>query len=87
MSISSKGARESSSRGRINKKRWPSGVGSAAVQIAKLLGAKRCLATASGTTALIVGMHVLDVDAGDELRVRLGAPPAPLGEVAELVKA
>ena len=36
---------------------------------AKLLGAKRCLATASGTTALIVGMHVLDVDAGDEVIV------------------
>jgi dTDP-4-amino-4,6-dideoxygalactose transaminase len=36
---------------------------------AKLLGARRCLATASGTTALIVGMHVLDVDAGDEVIV------------------
>jgi dTDP-4-amino-4,6-dideoxygalactose transaminase len=36
---------------------------------AELLGAKRCLATASGTTALIVGMHVLDVDAGDEVIV------------------
>ncbi|HNV02530.1 MAG TPA: DegT/DnrJ/EryC1/StrS family aminotransferase [Vicinamibacterales bacterium] len=36
---------------------------------AKLLGAKRCLATASGTTALLVGMHVLDVDAGDEVIV------------------
>jgi perosamine synthetase len=36
---------------------------------ADLLGAKRCLATASGTTALIVGMHVLDVDAGDEVIV------------------
>jgi len=36
---------------------------------AKLLGAKRCLATASGTTALIVAMHVLDVDAGDEVIV------------------
>lgn len=36
---------------------------------ANLLGAKRCLATASGTTALIVGMHVLDVDAGDEVIV------------------
>ena len=34
-----------------------------------LLGAKRCLATASGTTALIVAMHVLDVDAGDEVIV------------------
>ncbi len=36
---------------------------------AKLLGARRCLATASGTTALIVGLHVLDVDAGDEVIV------------------
>jgi dTDP-4-amino-4,6-dideoxygalactose transaminase len=36
---------------------------------AQLLGARRCLATASGTTALIVGMHVLDVDAGDEVIV------------------
>ena len=36
---------------------------------AELLGAKRCLATASGTTALIVSMHVLDVDAGDEVIV------------------
>jgi dTDP-4-amino-4,6-dideoxygalactose transaminase len=34
-----------------------------------LVGARRCLATASGTTALIVGMHVLDVDAGDEVIV------------------
>jgi perosamine synthetase len=36
---------------------------------ADLLGAKRCLATASGTTALVVGLHVLDVDAGDEVIV------------------
>jgi dTDP-4-amino-4,6-dideoxygalactose transaminase len=36
---------------------------------AKLLGAKRCLATASGTTALLVSLHVLDVDAGDEVIV------------------
>jgi dTDP-4-amino-4,6-dideoxygalactose transaminase len=36
---------------------------------AELLGARRCLATASGTTALIVAMHVLDVDAGDEVIV------------------
>jgi perosamine synthetase len=34
---------------------------------AQLLGAKRCLATASGTTALIVSLHVMDVDAGDEV--------------------
>lgn len=36
---------------------------------AQLLGAKRCLATSSGTTALIVSLHVLDVDAGDEVIV------------------
>jgi perosamine synthetase len=36
---------------------------------AKLLGAKRCLATASGTTALIVSLRVMDVDAGDEVIV------------------
>jgi dTDP-4-amino-4,6-dideoxygalactose transaminase len=36
---------------------------------ANLLGAKRCLATASGTTALIVSLHVMGVDAGDEVIV------------------
>lgn len=36
---------------------------------AELLGAKRCLATASGTTALIVSLHVLGVEAGDEVIV------------------
>jgi dTDP-4-amino-4,6-dideoxygalactose transaminase len=36
---------------------------------AKLIGAKRCLATASGTTALLVSLHVMDVDAGDEVIV------------------
>jgi dTDP-4-amino-4,6-dideoxygalactose transaminase len=36
---------------------------------AKLLGAKRCLATASGTTSLLVALHVMDVDAGDEVIV------------------
>jgi dTDP-4-amino-4,6-dideoxygalactose transaminase len=36
---------------------------------AKLIGAKRCLATASGTTALLVALHVLGVDAGDEVIV------------------
>jgi len=38
-------------------------------QYAKLVGAKRALATASGTTALEVALHVLDVDAGDEVIV------------------
>jgi dTDP-4-amino-4,6-dideoxygalactose transaminase len=36
---------------------------------AQLLGARRCLATASGTTALLVSLHVMDVDAGDEVIV------------------
>lgn len=36
---------------------------------AKLLGAKRCLATASGTTALTIALHVMGVDAGDEVVV------------------
>ncbi len=36
---------------------------------AQLLGAKRCLATASGTTALLVSLHVMGVDAGDEVIV------------------
>jgi len=36
---------------------------------AELLGARGCLATASGTTALIVSLHVMDVDAGDEVIV------------------
>ncbi len=36
---------------------------------ARLIGTKRCLATASGTTALIVSLHVIGVDAGDEVIV------------------
>jgi dTDP-4-amino-4,6-dideoxygalactose transaminase len=36
---------------------------------AELMGAKRCVATASGTTALITALHVLGVDAGDEVIV------------------
>jgi perosamine synthetase len=36
---------------------------------ADLLGARGCLATASGTTALTVSLHVMDVDAGDEVIV------------------
>jgi perosamine synthetase len=32
-------------------------------------GAKKALAVASGTTSLIVGLHVMDVDAGDEVIV------------------
>jgi len=53
--------------------KWYRGSGETVQQFesayAKLLGARRCLATASGTTALVVGMHVLDVDAGDEVIV------------------
>lgn len=36
---------------------------------AALMGAKRCLATASGTTALTTALGVLGVDAGDEVLV------------------
>jgi dTDP-4-amino-4,6-dideoxygalactose transaminase len=36
---------------------------------AQLLGARRCVATASGTTALLVALHVMGVDAGDEVIV------------------
>jgi dTDP-4-amino-4,6-dideoxygalactose transaminase len=36
---------------------------------AALLGAKACLATSSGTTALMVSLHVIDVEAGDEVIV------------------
>ena len=36
---------------------------------AELMGTKRCLATASGTTALLVAMHILGIDAGDEIIV------------------
>ncbi len=36
---------------------------------AKLLGAKSCLAVASGTTSLMVSLQVMDVDAGDEVIV------------------
>jgi dTDP-4-amino-4,6-dideoxygalactose transaminase len=36
---------------------------------ARLIGAKRCLATASGTTSLLVALHVMGVDAGDEVIV------------------
>jgi perosamine synthetase len=36
---------------------------------ARLLGAHKCLATSSGTTALLISLHVMDVDAGDEVIV------------------
>ena len=38
-------------------------------EYALLMGAKRCLATASGTTALLVSLQVLGVDAGDDVIV------------------
>ncbi|MEA1950681.1 MAG: DegT/DnrJ/EryC1/StrS family aminotransferase, partial [Planctomycetota bacterium] len=36
---------------------------------AKLLGANRCVTTSSGTTALLTALHVMGVDAGDEVIV------------------
>jgi dTDP-4-amino-4,6-dideoxygalactose transaminase len=36
---------------------------------AELLGAKGCVSTASGTTALVTALHVMGVDAGDEVIV------------------
>ena len=36
---------------------------------ARLLGAKRCLATSSGTTALITSLYAMGLDAGDEVIV------------------
>jgi perosamine synthetase len=53
--------------------RWYRGSGELVQQFesasATLRGARRARPTASGTTALVVGMHVLDVDAGDEVIV------------------
>ncbi len=57
----------------LRSRRWFRGSGENVAEFeaayAKLLGAKRCLATASGTTALLVSLHVMDVDAGDEVIV------------------
>ena len=52
--------------------RWCSSGGSGKVgefeeAYAKLHGAKRCVATSSGTTALLTALHVMGVDAGDEV--------------------
>lgn len=53
--------------------RWWRGNGEHVVEFEKkyagLLGAKRCLATASGTSALMVALQALGVDAGDEVLV------------------
>ncbi len=44
-------------------------VGDFEAAYAELLGAKRCVATASGTTALLTALHVMGIDAGDEVIV------------------
>ncbi|HLP75271.1 MAG TPA: DegT/DnrJ/EryC1/StrS family aminotransferase [Bacteroidales bacterium] len=53
--------------------RWWRGSGEHVIDFekkyAELIGAKRCLATASGTTALMVALQALGVDAGDEVLV------------------
>ena len=52
---------------------WYRGQGTRVTEFEKryadLMGAKKCVATASGTTALITALHVLGVDAGDEVIV------------------
>src|SRR5688572_15475672 len=58
----------------LRSNRWFRGgaagpVGEFEAAYARLLGTKRCLATASGTTALLVALNVMDVDAGDEVIV------------------
>jgi perosamine synthetase len=53
--------------------RWWRGNGEHVIEFekkyAELIGTKRCLATASGTTALFVALQALGVDAGDEVLV------------------
>jgi dTDP-4-amino-4,6-dideoxygalactose transaminase len=53
--------------------RWFRGQGEYVEQFekkyAELMGVKRCLATASGTTSLLTALHVVGVDAGDEVLV------------------
>jgi perosamine synthetase len=57
----------------LRSRRWYRGSGENVSQFetayAQALGARRCLATASGTTALLVALHVMGVDAGDEVIV------------------
>src|SRR5213594_4191773 len=57
----------------LRSRKWYCGSGNHVAEFeksyAQLLGAKRCLATASGTTALLVSLHVMDVQAGDEVIV------------------
>ena len=53
--------------------KWNQAAGGAVAEFqqrwSELLGARRCLATSSGTTALITALHVVGVDAGDEVIV------------------
>lgn len=53
--------------------RWFRGQGEYVEQFekkyAEIMGVKRCLATASGTTSLLTALHVVGVDAGDEVLV------------------
>ena len=53
--------------------KWNQAAGGAVAEFqqrwAELLGARSCLATSSGTTALITALHVMGVDAGDEVIV------------------
>jgi perosamine synthetase len=53
--------------------KWWRGNGDNVVEFEKkyagMIGAKRCLATASGTSALLVSLHSVGVDAGDEVIV------------------
>jgi perosamine synthetase len=57
----------------LHSGRWWRGDGEYVSQFekkyAEIMGAKACLATASGTTALITALGVLGVDAGDEVLV------------------
>ena len=48
---------------------WGTKVAEFEKKYAEFIGAKRCLATASGTTALLTALNALDIDAGDEVIV------------------
>jgi perosamine synthetase len=60
-------------QGMLRTGRWWRGNGEHVVEFenkyAELMGVKRCLATASGTTALMVSLQALGIDAGDEVLV------------------
>jgi len=53
--------------GRWSSAGWGGKVGQFEEAYARLLGAKGCVATASGTTALITSLYAAGVDAGDEV--------------------